>query len=363
MAIFAFLVILVLGLRLFIVTINALSRPFLPQFNQGLASELAVLIPVRNEAGQIGELLTDLQELDPKQVEIHVLDDHSTDPTHEVVSSYQSVMPNLNLFRGQPLPAGWLGKNWACHQLANTTSAPYLLFLDADVRLKPALIPNAVAFLRNHNLALLSLFPRQVVKTLGERLIIPIVYQILLTFLPLRLVEKSGMSSLAAANGQFMLFEGAHYRQHQWHKQVKTHKVEDIAIMQEIKKQGDKGAALLSGKAMECRMYRGGAEAIEGFSKNFLAFFGDSAVLAVAYSLFGAIGILFLIGLSPFWGSMLLLVEILLVRSIINGLTGYRLIQQMVLAPLQMVLTPYLALSAIWKRISGNNQWKGRTID
>jgi len=48
--------------------------------------------------------------------------------------------PNLKVVSGQTLPEGWLGKNFACHQLAAQADGSYLVFVDADVRLAPRAI-------------------------------------------------------------------------------------------------------------------------------------------------------------------------------------------------------------------------------
>jgi glycosyltransferase involved in cell wall biosynthesis len=38
----------------------------------------------------------------------------------------------FKVIKGKALPADWLGKNYACYQLAQQATGDYYLFLDAD---------------------------------------------------------------------------------------------------------------------------------------------------------------------------------------------------------------------------------------
>lgn len=362
MAIFGILVGCFLLVRLGVVLANSLSRETWYTDQKTVSENLAILIPARNEADNLPALLEDLKQLDSERFTIRILNDHSTDETADIVRSYQSSMPNLQLIEGKALPKGWLGKNWACHQLGVSSEELYLLFMDADVRIDPDLLDKSLVYLKKRNLALLSLFPRQVIRSTGEQLVVPIIYTILVTLLPLRLVERSEMVSLSAANGQFMLFDGSHYRINQWHRLLKEEKVEDIEIMKDVKRKGLRGAAAFSGNGMTCRMYDSFSEAVDGFSKNFLAFFGNSAFLALAYIIFGALGLWLLLPFYPVLALLGLLVEIVFVKTLANRINGYPVLKQALFSPAQMFVVAYLGLVAFRRQLSGRNQWKGRFI-
>lgn len=97
--------------------------------SNGQRVPIAVVIPARNESGALPHLLPGLVAQLHESDELLVVDDHSTDATSDVARSCgaQVVSP-------PPLPEGWLGKPHACSVGAASTSAPLLLFVDADVR-------------------------------------------------------------------------------------------------------------------------------------------------------------------------------------------------------------------------------------
>jgi 4,4'-diaponeurosporenoate glycosyltransferase len=98
-------------------------------------SGVAVIIPARNEAESLPHLLVPLLAARGPGDEILVVDDHSTDGTGEVARAL-----GARVVTPPPLPQGWLGKPHACWHGAQATTAPVLLFVDADVRPPPDLM-------------------------------------------------------------------------------------------------------------------------------------------------------------------------------------------------------------------------------
>ncbi|MFM8693380.1 MAG: glycosyltransferase, partial [Actinomycetota bacterium] len=97
---------------------------------------VSILIPMRNEAENVIELITLLKaQINLNDFEIIALDDSSSDNTRELLLGVSQ--NNLKVIAGSELAEGWLGKNYACYQLAATARGDYLVFLDADVRLDP----------------------------------------------------------------------------------------------------------------------------------------------------------------------------------------------------------------------------------
>jgi chlorobactene glucosyltransferase len=95
-----------------------------------------VLVPARDEADVIGETISRLLSQNYPRFEVIVLDDRSTDGTREQARQAAAGDSRFRVISGEPLPNGWLGKNWACHQLAGQAKGEILIFTDADVRWK-----------------------------------------------------------------------------------------------------------------------------------------------------------------------------------------------------------------------------------
>ncbi len=229
---------------------------------------VSILIPARNEENNLGELLSSIMKQDYQNYEVFVYDDLSEDNTEAIAKEYVKKDQRFHLITGEPLPEGWLGKNHACHQLSLHANGNYLLFMDADVNIKKGLIKNSLAHSKKYSLQLFSIFPRQRMHSFGEKITVPLMNWILLSLLPLYLIRTSSRKSLAAANGQFMLFDAKTYHKHYFHEMLKGHKVEDIAILKKMKAIGYSCHTVASNGQIECRMYKGFKDAAQGFPKN-----------------------------------------------------------------------------------------------
>lgn len=357
-----YLVFFFLILRFSVTLFNYISRPLLPRSPKSYRDLVSVLIPARNEEANIAALLATLKNQDYQDIEVLILDDDSSDNTFSICEKFASADERFRVINGQKLPDNWLGKNYACYQLAQQAKGKYLLFVDADELVQPGLIQAAVHRMQIQKLDLLSLFTNQLMPGIGEKLVVPLMHYLLLNLLPLRLVRLSSNPSFAAASGQFMLFDAVHYRQHQWHEQVKDKVVEDIEIMKRLKANQGRGEALLANGLIQCRMYTGFAEAISGFSKNFLAGFG--------YSILGLFLYLFLVVIGPvamLWHlgfnlTLLAFTLILLSRVMIALLSGQSVFWNVILHPFQMLVLVLVAVLSMQKYLTKTVSWKGRNI-
>ena len=87
---------------------------------------VSVLIPARNEETKIGLSLAALVLQRYTPMEILVLDDDSGDNTLEIIRSFEQRDHRIRVIQGKELPDGWIGKNWACHQLFNEAKGDYI---------------------------------------------------------------------------------------------------------------------------------------------------------------------------------------------------------------------------------------------
>ena len=117
--------------------LNALTFPRLRPASPARTPHVSILIPARDEADVIGVTVVSHLRQDYPHYEIIVLDDSSADGTSELALEAAAGDPRLSVIGGEPLPGGWLGKNWACHQLSRQAEGDILIFTDADVRWAP----------------------------------------------------------------------------------------------------------------------------------------------------------------------------------------------------------------------------------
>lgn len=323
---------------------------------------VSILIPARDEQENIGTLLNDIKKLSYRNYEVIVYDDCSTDRTADIVHEYCLTDDRIKLISGTSLESGWLGKNYACYRLSSVARGAYYLYLDADVRVNGNLTERSIHYTRKHSLGLLSVFPRQIMNTVGELVSVPIMNRILLSLLPLVLVRVSPWTSFSAANGQFMFFDAHIYKKTQPHKACKSFKAEDIAICKYYKKEKIKVATLLGDNSIQCRMYKSLREAVNGFSKNIFAFFGNSIPATILYALYTTLtpfALFYIFGLGAL---LAYLAAIITMQIFISLASRQNALLNMILLPLQQFVSLWIIFSAISRSITKSLEWKGRNI-
>lgn len=323
---------------------------------------VSVLIPARNEEKNIANIINDIRSQFHRNLEIIIFDDQSNDNTLKIVEKLQKEDSRIKLISSTGLPEGWLGKNYACDQLAKEAKGDYFLFLDADVRIDREAIGTMVAKAKHENLSLLSIFPMQIMKSFGEWLIVPTMNHILLTLLLLPLVNKTHFRSLSAANGQFMLFRDIDYELIRPHQQLKNEKVEDIAISRLFKGDGKKVECLASVPSVKCKMYENGMDAIQGFSKNVIHFFGRSYIVAITYWFISFFGVILTLFFGSFDQLILLITAIIISRTMTSVTSHQNTIFNLGLHFLQTLALGIIIFSSIINHKNKSFQWKGRTI-
>ncbi len=260
---------------------------------QGDAPTLSILVPARNEEQCIESCIRSLIAQDYERLEVLVLDDQSSDATATIVQSILAELPELqkerlHLLQGENLPQGWIGKNFACHQLAQHASGSYLLFTDADTIHQPGMARAVIDCMYQLNVQLLTAQPEQSMESAGERLVVPLLNFTILTLLPVALVLKRPEPSLATGNGQLLCFDRQAYEKIGGHTGVKGRILEDVLLARAIKAARFRMVFVDAQELVRCRMYRSCTEVWAGFSKNLFALYNYSlpfAVLALVLNL------------------------------------------------------------------------------
>lgn len=240
---------------------------------------VSILVPARNEAQVIERCITSLLAQDYPDFEVLVLDDGSTDGTGEVLHRLAVGDPRLHVLEGRPLPAGWIGKHWACQQLLEKADGEYVLYVDADTWHHPSAVRNGVAGMLTWNLDLLSAIPREVVGTFGELLTVPMPVWSFFALLPMWLAFHTETPVLASAIGQYMMFRSTSLRQVGGYERVRSNAVDDLSLARLIKASKMRWRLADGTGRVSCRMYHGLRGCVRGFSKNLYAVFYHNPLL------------------------------------------------------------------------------------
>lgn len=349
-------------IQLLVAFVNLLFRHNFSKVKTDYSELVSVLIPARNEEKNIANILNDLQNQDYHNIEIIVFNDQSTDKTEEIVAEFSKKDSRVKLINSNGLPEGWLGKNYACYSLSKYANGKFFLFLDADVSVSNDIIINTISHSIKHKLGLLSIFPKQIMMTIGERITVPNMNFILLSLLPLILVRKSTYSSLSAANGQFMLFNSSIYFDANPHELMKADKVEDIEIARYFKNTNIPVACLTGNDTIKCRMYEGYSEAVNGFSKNVINFFGKSFIVATLFWLVTTFGFIAIIASFSPMLSILYLITIIATRVFISIVSRQNILLNLMLVIPQQITMGIFIYKAFINTTKKQYQWKGRNI-
>ena len=326
-------------------------------------SLISILIPVRNEEDNIGELIKCLLSQSYKNIEILILDDFSTDNTFSICKEFSAKDPGIKLFRGKELPAGWLGKNWACFQLSEIAKGDYFLFIDADVRLDANAVESSLYELTNSNSDVVTVYPLQKMVSTGEKICVGSLNWIFYSFLPIAKVYNSSSERVAGAVGQFMFWKREVYVNSGGHLSVKDKIVEDIELGKFLKSKGYRINLLRGGNLISCRMYSSFKNAVDGFTKNAYPSTNNSAVTFFVSLIF--LSVSYLLPLILFYRNgffIILFMIIVLQRVIFSFMTKENILFEIFIYPVQILVMLYIAIRSYIFFKRNKLQWKERTL-
>ncbi|GLI03160.1 glycosyltransferase [Phytohabitans aurantiacus] len=319
-----------------------------------VAEKVAVLLPARDEAERIEPCLRALlAQRGVPDLRLIVLDDGSSDGTASVAEAL-----GATVVTGAPPPPGWLGKPHACQRLADLApDATALAFVDADVVLAPDAVAGAVSQLRAGGFGLLSVYPMMLARTVGERLVQPLLQWSWLTFLPLRAMERSPRPSLAAAGGQFLIVDRAAYARAGGHAAVRDQVVEDVALARAVKRSGGRIALADGSRVATCRMYNSWRELEAGYTKSLWTISPAVVLLLlILYALPPALA-----PMAPVAGLSAYALGVA-GRIITARATGARPWPDALAHPLSVLALAWLALRSRYLRHRARLTWRGRPL-
>ena len=342
------------------------------------APKVAVIVPARDEAANIGRCLRSLvtQTYPTSHLRIVVVDDHSCDATLAIATALAQTYPQLTVLRSPPLPPHWVGKSHACWIGARAVGedTAWLCFMDADVWAEPALIAGAIAAVGTASLDLLSLAPRHELHSFAERLVMPCGLYLLAFCQDLRTVQARHGGEVTTT-GQFMLVRRSDYEAVGGHAAVRNAICEDLMLARHLKRSGGH-AILQDGRSLlSTRMYHGWSTLWIGITKNLSEMLGGPlrtiTIAAAAIALAWAAWLVPLSGalhcssgqtnacfaLIPAGLGSAAAFGLHIAGAVYFGIPGW----YGLLFPLGYSVGALMAIDSVRRRLSGRVSWKGRT--
>lgn len=239
---------------------------------------ISVIIPARNEARNIERCLRSVLASEYYNLEVIVVDDHSTDGTGAIAERIASEdalsrgRVRARVMAAPPLPTGWFGKQWACQSGADASRGEILCFTDADTSHGPELLGRSAGAMRARGAHLFTVAGQQEAVTFWEKVLQPYVFAILLSrYGGLEAMSRSQVPLNKIANGQFIMMTRATYATLGGHALVKSHVAEDLRLAQMATERGMHVHMVLARDHLRTRMYSSFGEIRRGWGKNVYA--------------------------------------------------------------------------------------------
>ena len=348
------------GLILFICLVNFLTIRTPWNVSQ-IEEKISVVVPLRNEAANVAQLIASLKsQKHLTNAEYVLLDDNSEDDTLALLRQHCAGLSNFTVISGSPLAQGWIGKTWALAQLMQASQGEIIISIDADVILENDAISRGVTLLKSSHLDFISPYPAQLAYTWSEKVIQPLLQWSWMSTVLLRIAERTSRSSMVVANGQFFIVRRAALEMIGGYESVKGNVLDDVFLGRALVKSGAHGCVANGAAIASTRMYSSFKEIEAGYGKSLHAAFGSpfGSLIAIAF--------IFITGIAPLiagitgsyvawcaYGAVTLTRTMSSIKSGKSGMDAF-------LHPISSALLIYLIIYSWFMR--GEVQRKGRTL-
>lgn len=349
------------------------ARPLSELPRSDRPTTVSVCIPARNEERNIAQVVADALSNGGPHVAVEVLcyDDQSTDATPRILEEWRARDPRVRAVPTQPLPEGWNGKQWGCERMGQAATGEWMLFTDADVRLRPDCLARALDEARRLDAALLSTVPQEETGTLVERLVVPMIHWMLFSWLPMPRMRTTNDPATSAGCGQFLLVRRDAWLAAGGHAAFHDSMHDGIRLPRNVRRAGYHTDLYDGSDAVRCRMYRSAAETWRGFTKNAYEGLGSPLVFLV-FLVLEVGGILWPWIWLPvaLWhgsagtGPMVLAgwaIAAQLSQRAILAVRFRQPWQAVALHPVTVLLLVAIQWRSWWLHLTGRRAWKGRT--
>ena len=220
--------------------------------------KVSIIVPARNEEKNLPRLIHSFRAQRVWPLEMLVVDDESDDKTAEIAKAM-----GARVISSKPLPEGWRGKTWACHQGAQEAKGETLLFLDADTWLEDHGFKN---LLGNYQSGALSIGPWHQVEES---------YESASLFFNLAMVAGTVPDGLF---GQCLLISAKDYKQCGGHDAVHGEVLENLKLRDHLLEKGLAARSIPGRGILNFRMYPEGlGQLVEGWTKGFASGAGSTS--------------------------------------------------------------------------------------
>lgn len=333
---------------------------------------VSVVIPARNEGRNIDACLRSVLGSTWPAFEVIVVDDHSADGTGDLARRAAAADPRVRVIENPDLPAGWFGKQWACHNGARAARGAFLLFTDADTRHGPELLARSMNAMRVRGADLFSVGGAQVMETFWERLVQPHIFSMIVArYGSTERLSRTTDPYGKLANGQYVLVKRAAYDATGGHEAVRAHVAEDLRMAQEWCRQGFSVQVVEGFNHMRTRMYHGFGEIARGWGKNLYAAGRDTvrlgriggAMLRLLFPLPALWEIVpAVVGVAALFGAVPAAAGVWAAVAYMASLLYWLAVHHVMGAPLRHALLHPLAALAIFG-IMTRAAWKGARVE
>jgi glycosyltransferase involved in cell wall biosynthesis/predicted outer membrane lipoprotein len=256
---------------------------------------VSIIVPARNEEEMIEQAVGTMLMLDYDNYEVIAVNDRSTDRTGEILETLVEKsrgsqprrrlahpMPDLEqpmrnversmlrVIQHRELPAGWLGKTHAMWTAANEATGEWLLFTDADVLFKPESVRRALAYAEAEQADHVVVFPRMIMKSPGERMMIAFFLTLFMFgHRPWKVADPSTDDHMGV--GAFNLVRRNVYEAVGTYEALRMEVLDDMKLGKVVKRAGFRQRNAFGGDLISIRWAKGAMGIVNNLTKNFFA--------------------------------------------------------------------------------------------
>ena len=250
-----------------------ISRPAWNPEPDAPEPRVSIIVPARNEEEHIEPTLLRLLALDYKDYEVIAVNDRSTDRTAAAmdrVAGTARAQGRLSVIHVESLPAGWMGKPHAMWTAAYQASGEWLLFTDADVLFKPDSLRRAVNYAESERVDHLVLFPRLIMHSLGERMMVAF-FQTLFVFghRPWKVANPRTKDHMGV--GAFNLIRRHVYEAIGTYQALRFEVLDDMKLGKLVKNAGHEQRVVFGHDLISLRWVTGAMGMVRNLTKNMFA--------------------------------------------------------------------------------------------